>query len=354
MKKNKSDVFRKASLGGSVIAAISASLCCLGPVVAVLMGASGFEAAGLFAKWRPVFLSTTFAFLALAWFLTYGKPKSDCAGDGCAATLASVWNKGVLWLATGFVLVAAGFPALSSGVVQVKQAETCCVSPYKTDANTDRPQFKKQSTEAVNTNLVSFYQVPLVCPAAPQIGCGSASKPVLLGLERADAVSEAWLNRAGTIMAVVWSDRSKMEQRTGTINAVLKEQCYEMTANELPGNEKQRILKGFLSRSGWYRGAEVDRLSEEEAAIIAARLVRRVQAKTTLPPEKAQALQSAMTDALKKRFTDNKVKQEQEQNALLKSGDGLQQVVGEFLDKEQIPILKEAIASGLRPLPNEK
>ena len=111
-------------------------------------------------------------------------------------------------------------------------------------------------------------------------------------------------------------------------------------------------MNEFRSGSGWYRGAQVDRLSEEEAGIIAARLVRRVQAKTTVPPERATALQRAMTEALKKRLTDDKVKQEQ--NALLKSGDRLQQVVGEYLDKEQIPILKEAIASGLRPLPDEK
>jgi len=32
--------------------------------------------------------------------------------------------------------------------------------------------------------MVSFYKVPLVCGAAPEIGCGSRSKPVLLELEK--------------------------------------------------------------------------------------------------------------------------------------------------------------------------
>src|SRR5213593_2934018 len=58
------------------------------------------------------------------------------------------------------------------------------------------------------SSRLSFYEVPLVCPAAPQIGCGSASKPLLLELERSDVVSQAWLNRAGTIMAIVWSEPS--------------------------------------------------------------------------------------------------------------------------------------------------
>src|SRR6267154_1451094 len=66
----------------------------------------------------------------------------------------------------------------------------------------------------IDPGRVSFYEVPLVCPAAPQIGCGSAAKPLLLELERSDVVSEAWLNRAGTIMAIVWSELSKPWQRS--------------------------------------------------------------------------------------------------------------------------------------------
>lgn len=51
---------------------------------------------------------------------------------------------------------------------------------------------------------VNVYEVPWVCPAAQQIGCGSHSKPVLLELEKNLGVSEAWLNRQGTAVAVVW------------------------------------------------------------------------------------------------------------------------------------------------------
>jgi hypothetical protein len=350
MKKNKFDLFRKASMGGSIIAAISASLCCIGPLVAVLLGASGFAAAGFFSKWRPALLTVTFALLALAWFLTYRKPKAACADGSCATTSRFAWSKVILWIATASVLVAASFPALSSAVLQAKQGATCCMSAGSCDTSTTSLQPKSPATETINTNLVSFYRVPLVCPAAPEIGCGSASKPLLLELEQAKAVSEAWLNRAGTIMAVVWSGQSTAEQRAGTVNTFQKES--QMALNELTGRAKQQTLNEFESGSGWYRGAQVDRLSEEEAGIIAARLVRRVQAKTTVPPEKAAAFQRTMTEALKKRFTDDKAKQEQ--NALLKSGDGWQQFVGEYLDKEQIPILMEAIASGFRQLPGEK
>lgn len=87
-------------------------------------------------------------------------------------------------------------------------------------------------------------------------------------------------------------------------------------------------------------------------SIIAARLVRRLQAKTAVAADNADGLQRAIADGLRKRFTDDTAKRDHD--AFLKSEEGLQRVAGPYLDKEQIPILKEAIANGLRPLPNEK
>lgn len=215
----------------------------------------------------------------------------------------------------------------------------CCASA--------RAQEAKTSPKKLSSDRVSIFEAPLQCPAAPQIGCGSRAKPMLLELERDSNVSEAWLNRAGTKIAVVWKPESKAKARR-SVTTKLKEQ----EATEIKGKPRNEAITEFLSGNGWYRGADVDRLSEGEAGIIAARLVQRVETKTKLPKEKAEALQHALADALKKRFTGDKTKQDQ--NALLKSEDGLQKVAGQYLDKDQIPILKEAIAGGLRPLPNEK
>ena len=61
-----------------------------------------------------------------------------------------------------------------------------------------------ENAMAVTADRISVFKAPLVCPAAPQIGCGGASKPILLDLERQPGVAEAWLNRGGTIISVVW------------------------------------------------------------------------------------------------------------------------------------------------------
>src|SRR5215831_16717095 len=191
----------------------------------------------------------------------------------------------------------------------------------------------------VTADRISIFKVPLVCPAAPQIGCGSASKPLLLDLEKQPGVLEAWLNRAGTRIAIVWKPDSDATMRRN-----LATDLQEDRATELDGKLRDETVADFLSGKGWYRGADVDRLSEEEAGIIAARLVKRVQTKSKLPKDKAERLRQVLTDSFRKVFT-----QGQNQKAL-----SVQELTGDFLDEKQIALLKEAIQKGVRPLPEEE
>src|SRR5947207_5375757 len=163
-----------------------------------------------------------------------------------------------------------------------------------------------QASAAAPADRISVFKAPLVCPAARQIGCGSASKPILLDLEQQPGVLEAWLNRAGTRIAVVWKPESDASTRRKVV-AELKEDH----AIELDGKPRDEAVNNFLSGKGWYRGADVDRLSEEEADVIAARLVRRVETKTALAKDKADGLQRALAEAFRQRFP-NKISREQE------------------------------------------
>src|SRR6266481_2629095 len=146
-----------------------------------------------------------------------------------------------------------------------------------------------ENATALTADRVSVFKAPLVCPAAPQIGCGSASKPILLDLEKEPGVLEAWLNRAGTIIAVIWKPGSDTETRSKVATGLKEDRT-----TELQGDSRDKAVQDFLSGKGWYHGADVDRLSEEEADIIAVRLVRRVQAKTALAKDKAEGLQRAL------------------------------------------------------------
>src|SRR6266403_4383364 len=154
-----------------------------------------------------------------------------------------------------------------------------------------------EDAAAASADRISVFKAPLVCPAARQIGCGSASKPILLDLEQQPGVLEAWLNRAGTRIAVVWKPESDASTRSKIV-AELKED----RAIELDGKSRDEAVNDFLSGKGWYRGADVDRLSEEEADVIAARLVHRVQQETELMKDKVDGLQRALADAFAKQI----------------------------------------------------
>ena len=200
-----------------------------------------------------------------------------------------------------------------------------------------------EDAAAATADRISVFKAPLVCPAAPQIGCGGASKPILLQLETEPGVLEAWLNRAGTRIAVVWKPESNAEARRKVV-AELKEDH----AIELDGKPRDEAVTDFLTGKGWYHGADVDRLSEEEADIIAARLVRWVQGKSALTKDNAEGLQHAFSDTLRKDLTGKSV-----------GPNRLEDVARDYLDQQQIKILREAIKdeqaieNGERPVPKE-
>jgi len=202
------------------------------------------------------------------------------------------------------------------------------------------------SKTGISPDRISFYEAPLVCPAAPEIGCGSRAKPILLQLEREQSVAEAWLNRPGTIIAIVWKPETKRKQRAATFKAVSKKE--ELEARELKGSARRKTLKEFGSRENWHRGSDVDRLSEEEARIIAARLVRRIEAKVSISEEKAKRLRAEFTDLFSRRFTGTQ------------DGDPpnvQERVLGILrsqLDERDVALLKETLPRTLRPLPGEQ
>jgi hypothetical protein len=207
-------------------------------------------------------------------------------------------------------------------------------------------QAANAATQLPRNDRVIIFKVSLQCPAAPQIGCGSASKPILLELERDPAVEQAWLNQPGTLIAVVWKSQPNAQTQQDLASRLRSAGCCGKDAaiNEVQGEVRDQALKEFQSGHGWYRGAEVDRLSEEEAGIIAARLVRRVEAKTTFATDKAERLQRAVAEALRKCFTEGGGREKLP----------VRQLAGDFLDEKQITISEQAIDKGVRPLPGEK
>jgi len=141
---------------------------------------------------------------------------------------------------------------------------------------------------------ISFYKVPLVCNAAPSIGCGSRSKPVLLDLEKSDVIKEAWLNRQGNVIAIVWTDNSSLTDRKNGVVAVFDNN--HLNASELMMDDYTTNLDSFTEQAGWYRGDDVNALSKEEAGIIADQLITGIKVSSELKEADEAAFKKEIQD----------------------------------------------------------
>lgn len=97
---------------GAILAAVGASVCCVVPLVLVLLGISGAWIANLAAldAWRPWFIAATLLCLALAFWNLYG-PRARCRTDGeCVDPCILQRRRRWLWLATVLIGLLLLFP----------------------------------------------------------------------------------------------------------------------------------------------------------------------------------------------------------------------------------------------------
>jgi hypothetical protein len=207
--------------------------------------------------------------------------------------------------------------------------------------------FAEDTKVQTASDRISLFNVPLACPAAPEIGCGPVAKPVLLELQRQPGIAEAWLKETGTVLAVVGTD-SNSESRDSTIHSILEKKG--VAATELKGEDRNAELKNFVSRQDWYRGDDVDSLSKREAAIIAARLVRRVQAKVKVSAESAKTLETGLAQAFIKAYNDGFAGQADKVPTFTQE---LLNVARTNLDEKGFAAFQEAFAKGYLPQPED-
>lgn len=104
----KSDV---TSLG-SLMTAVVASLCCIGPVAVALIGVGSIGVFSVFETYRPYLIGVTVILLGLAFYLTYRKREVMCEDGTCKVESAGKWNKISVWFAAMIAAVAIAFPYL--------------------------------------------------------------------------------------------------------------------------------------------------------------------------------------------------------------------------------------------------
>lgn len=100
----------KTSTVGSIVAAIFASICCIGPLVLVALGLSGAGWIPAFAKFRPLFIAVAILFLGRGWWVVLKKGK--CCEVETANSKSVRKDKIILSVITIVVILIVMFPYL--------------------------------------------------------------------------------------------------------------------------------------------------------------------------------------------------------------------------------------------------
>ena len=185
-----------------------------------------------------------------------------------------------------------------------------------------------KSKEKAST--VTFYETPLVCNAAPEIGCGSRAKPALLALEKNPAVKEAWLNRPGTVIAIVWKDEAMTET---VAEPIFNENNIEFT--ELNKKEAASHRKTFREANKWFRGAGVDILSTEEATTIAETSVKFALENNLITKDEAEKIKANVEKYFKAELVKLRTNEELNEDSENKFMKAMYDIAEKYIGKER-------------------
>ncbi len=96
----------KGSLIAGVLAAIGASVCCVGPLVLLALGIGGGWIGSLTAMepFRPVFIILTLVFLGLAFRKLYLAPQVCSPGTPCANPETRRRQRAIFWIVTALLV----------------------------------------------------------------------------------------------------------------------------------------------------------------------------------------------------------------------------------------------------------
>lgn len=105
----------KGSLIAGALAAIGASVCCVGPLVLLTLGIGGAWVANLtaFEPLRPWFIAATLVFLGLAFRRLYLQPQVCEPGEACADPIVLKRQRLMFWIVTVALIVLLSVPWLA-------------------------------------------------------------------------------------------------------------------------------------------------------------------------------------------------------------------------------------------------
>jgi hypothetical protein len=199
----------------------------------------------------------------------------------------------------------------------------------------------------------TFYEVPLVCGAAPEIGCGSRIKPLFIDAMNNEKIAEVWTNREGTVMAFKWSDKKLTSDDKNKTAA----QLFMNHGIESKLITRQRTIDSLaafpVAGSNWLKGMAVDSLSAYEAGAIAGTLTKFAADAQLINGEEARRIHADLASYFRKELvkvrtekelTSSRIQDEWRENGFeiyrAHIGDERANNVRDYFDKHEVRIMK--------------
>lgn len=121
MDEEKQARVARIGMAASVATALGASICCIGPIVAVMFGMTSLAALAKYEPLRPLFGGVTAVLLAVAFYATYRRPAAACEPGSVCATQGvdrvQKINRIALWLATAVAVIVFTFPTWAGWIL---------------------------------------------------------------------------------------------------------------------------------------------------------------------------------------------------------------------------------------------
>ena len=122
MDQTKQTRVARFGMAASIATAFGASVCCIGPIVAVMFGVTSLAALAKYEPLRPILGAVTAVLLAVAFYATYKRPvEAECEPGSVCATAGpdrmQQRNRIAVWIATTIAAVVFAFPAWSGWVL---------------------------------------------------------------------------------------------------------------------------------------------------------------------------------------------------------------------------------------------
>jgi mercuric ion transport protein len=185
----------KAVLGGAIAAAFAASLCCIAPLLLVLLGMGSLGMAAIFEPARPYLMGGAVILLGIAYYWIYFKPGAKCPpGEACETKPVSRASRFGLWLATFAVILFTFTPYITASLanrigakepVVVKSDDDCCLT-NKSSKTVNAAN--AEDNAPANSKRVTFKVEGMTCASCePAIRLALQKTP---GVKRADVSYE--------------------------------------------------------------------------------------------------------------------------------------------------------------------